>query len=180
MIRRCSTTLLKWWSRGRSEKGARQNTDRRKGAAEKKGVSERKIGERKLESHSLASGEDGNPHNYWSTQRKNLLECLESSFMQTWPQNLGEWWSWSLKEWRNGRQRKGLILWEKTIGDHKDPPPTPCFENNHRWELGKRKGRRSDRMQRNFNKRPENEPSERSTVGCEAIFSEDKIPSLKE
>ena len=45
-----------------SERGARQNTDRRKGA-EKKGVREQKIGERKLESHCLASGEDGNPHN---------------------------------------------------------------------------------------------------------------------
>ena len=45
----------------------------------------------------------------------------------------------ALEIWRNGRQRKGLILWEKTIGDHKDPPPTPCFENNHHWELGKGK-----------------------------------------
>ena len=115
-----------------------------------------------------------------SVQGTNLLECLESSFIQTWPQSWGEWWVLIFERMAEWKTEKRSDLVRKDNWRSQRSSAHSLFWEQSSLRIRKRKGRRSDRMQRNFNKRPENEPSQRSTVGCEAIFSEDKIPSLKE
>ena len=66
-----------------------------------------------------------------SVQGTNLLECLESSFMQTWPQSGGEWWvlifermaEWKTEKrsdlvgkdnWRSQRSSAHSLFWEQS------------------------------------------------------------------